>query len=99
MGIVYIFLLYKCLNKKSVYSIWQTITFHHSAKVKRSLPIRRQKSKTLSYLGIVLCPMNQAQANEMTRLLNFRRSGCFFRPIRNCIKSNDFAVNPMQHLS
>jgi hypothetical protein len=33
VGIVYFFLIYKCHNKKFVYSIWQTTAFHYSVKV------------------------------------------------------------------
>jgi hypothetical protein len=52
------FSLYKYHNKKFVYSIWQTTTFHYSAKVFRLSTIR-WKSKTLSYLDFVLCSMNR----------------------------------------
>jgi hypothetical protein len=58
VGIVYFCLLYKCHNKKFVYSIWQTTTFHYSAKVLRLSTIW-QKSKTLSHLDFVLCSMNR----------------------------------------
>jgi hypothetical protein len=67
------FLLYKqpkqCHNfctKKFVYSIWQTTTFHYSAKILRLSTIRR-KSKTLSYLDFVLCSINQPQLKQMQR--------------------------------
>jgi hypothetical protein len=50
-------------TKKFVNSIWQTTTFHYSAKVSRLSTILR-KPKTLSYLDSVLCSMNRPRKSD-----------------------------------
>jgi hypothetical protein len=68
-------LLYKCHNKKLVYSVCQTTTFHYSAKVLRLSTILR-KSKTLSYLDFVLCSMNR----PLVLWWDVERRFCAFQP-------------------